>query len=207
MREARPPDECPYPRPLPEGFADCALFHPVRFVSLSSFFEPLQPVLTCRHMEIGQVTTGLRAGAYYCRCVVGDADARRRAAARLDAQRAVLMRELADGIMAVVLEHWEALGAGKAHELAARSQEEHRRAGAEVRASAEVIRTEMRRRVAGPLRTHVERLGIRIEALLAVIDAGVADFESHGFTTWQPADHLLADLPPDVAAFLKPPAA
>ena len=39
--------------------------------------------------------------------------------------------------------------------------------------------------------------------MLAVVDAGVADFEVNGFAHGEPPDGLLRRLPADVAAYLK----
>jgi hypothetical protein len=205
MADPRPADECPYRRPLPEAFGDCVTFHPVRFVPLTSRFEPLRPVLSCRHMELG-LRPQAAGRAYYCRCAVGDAKARERLATSTGAERARLLRELADGVMGVVLENWETLAAVKGRELAARTEQERRQAVLEVKRAAQFISAEMRRVLTERWLDHLRRLDVRLGDLVAVIDAGVEDFEKHGFAGWHPPEELLAKLPRDVAAFLRPDA-
>jgi hypothetical protein len=203
MAEPRPADECPYRRPLPEAFGDCLTFHPVRFVALTSRFEALRPVLSCRHMQLG-LRPQASGKAYYCRCAVGDRTARERMAASTGADRAQLLRELAEGVMSVVLDNWETLAAVKGRELAARTEEERRQAVLEVKRAAGFISSEMRRVLTERWLEHLQRLDVRLADLAAVIDAGVEDFERHGFAGWHPPDDLLARLPRDVAAFLRP---
>ena len=45
---ARPPaDACPYPRPFPDGFAECPLYDGERYVPADSKESPLGPIWTC----------------------------------------------------------------------------------------------------------------------------------------------------------------
>lgn len=206
MAADRPRDECPYSKPLKERFDACPTFHPVRFVPLNAHFVPMKPILACRHMEVG-LRTDRPGRSYYCRCAVGDATGRVRLALQIGESRGRLMRELAEGIMAVVGKHSEELGEAKGRELAAVGGFERRQASREVAAVAALVGREMHQLIEGPLAAHVQELDIRPAALAAVIQAGVRDFETHGFTGWTPPDELLSQLPADVAAFLRPPRA
>lgn len=72
---ARPPDACPYPKPFPADFDECPAFQPRQFIPLDTLYQPLQPVVTCRHLE----TRALRERhRWYGACALGDAEARRR---------------------------------------------------------------------------------------------------------------------------------
>lgn len=202
MADRRPADECPFSRPLPDGFDACPAFNPVSFVPLTSLFEPLRSVLTCRHMEVALHERPGRA--YYCRCAIGDGAARQRMAEAVSEERRRLLRELAGGLIEIVQQNSESLAAVKGRELAAQSEAEARAARQEVRRAAEQLGREMRSAVTDRWLQHVRRLDLRVADLLAVIDAGVEDFERHGFSGWHPPEKLLAALPADLAAFLRP---
>ena len=91
----RPDDECPYPKPFPAEFNACAAYQARQFIPLDTMYQPLEPVLTCRHL----VTRALpQRHRWYAGCSIGDAEARRRWAnevgvARLERIRTI-QREL-----------------------------------------------------------------------------------------------------------------
>jgi hypothetical protein len=88
---ARSPDACPYPKPFPADFDDCPAFQPRQFIPLDTLYQPLQPVLTCRHLE----TRALRERhRWYGACALGDAEARRRWAADVGTTRLAKIRQL-----------------------------------------------------------------------------------------------------------------
>src|SRR5437763_17008485 len=96
----RPDDECPYPKPFPAEFNACPAYQARQFIPLDTMYQPLEPVLTCRHLENRAMTQGHR---WYAACALGDAEARSRwvsdvGAPRLDGIRAV-QRELG-GVLA-----------------------------------------------------------------------------------------------------------
>ncbi len=71
----RPADECPFPKPFPSEFSDCPAFQARQFIPLDTRYQPLDPVITCRHLE----TRGLpQRHRWYAACALGDAEARRR---------------------------------------------------------------------------------------------------------------------------------
>src|ERR1700736_1653300 len=108
---ARPDDECPYPKPFPAVFDAGPPYHPRQSTPLDTLSQPLEPVLTCRHLE----TRGLpQRHRWYGACAVGDAEARRRWArevgvARLQRIRAV-QRELGIAIAPYNARLWEVKG-------------------------------------------------------------------------------------------------
>ncbi|MDQ6709672.1 MAG: hypothetical protein M3Z11_03850 [Candidatus Dormibacteraeota bacterium] len=86
---ARPPDACPYPKPFPADFDECPAFQPRQFIPLDTLYQPLQPVLTCRHLEIRSLTARHR---WYGACALGDAAARRTWAEEVGTSRLARIR-------------------------------------------------------------------------------------------------------------------
>ena len=67
-------DRCPFPRPFPEGFADCPSYEPVSFDATDSQNKPLGTWPTCRHLTTG-TDVGNR-GRFYPRCALGSPEQR-----------------------------------------------------------------------------------------------------------------------------------
>ncbi|MDQ6714339.1 MAG: hypothetical protein M3Z28_14305 [Candidatus Dormibacteraeota bacterium] len=107
----RPDDECPYPKPFPENFADCPAYQPRQFIPLDTLYQPLDPVLTCRHLETRSMPQRHR---WYGACALGDSTARRHwtrqvGVARLERIRAV-QRELGAAMGPYTTRLWELKG-------------------------------------------------------------------------------------------------
>jgi hypothetical protein len=107
----RRPDECPYPKPFPADFDECPAFQPRQFIPLDTLYQPLEPVLTCRHLETRSLPERHR---WYAACALGDAEARRNWAsqvgvARLERIRAV-QREMGAAIAPFSKRLWELKG-------------------------------------------------------------------------------------------------
>jgi hypothetical protein len=107
----RRPDECPYPKPFPVDFDECPAYQPRQFIPLDTLYQPLEPVLTCRHLETRALAERHR---WYAACALGDAEARRRWAsqvgvARLERIRA-MQRELGAAIAQYSKRLWELKG-------------------------------------------------------------------------------------------------
>jgi len=108
---ARPDDECPYPKPFAADFDGCPAYQARQFIPLDTLYQPLEPVLTCRHLETRALPQRHR---WYGACVVGDAEARRRwagevGAARLQRIRSV-QRELGVAVAPYNVRLWELKG-------------------------------------------------------------------------------------------------
>lgn len=71
----RPVDQCPYPKPFPPEFRDCPAFRSRQFIPLDTLYQPLEPVLTCRHLQTRALPQRYR---WYAACALGDAEGRRR---------------------------------------------------------------------------------------------------------------------------------
>jgi hypothetical protein len=107
----RPDDECPYPKPFPADFDDCPAFQARQFIPLDTLYQPLEPVLTCRHLETRALAQRYR---WYAACSLGNAEARLAwlrevGVARLDRIRAV-QRELGAAIAPYTIRLWELKG-------------------------------------------------------------------------------------------------
>jgi hypothetical protein len=107
----RPDDECPYSKPFPADFDDCPAFQARQFIPLDTLYQPLEPVLTCRHLETRALAQRYR---WYAACSLGNADARSAwvrevGVARLERIRGV-QRELAAAIAPYTTRLWELKG-------------------------------------------------------------------------------------------------
>lgn len=91
-RFAHPEDACPFPRPFPRDFRECAAYRPIYFVGLTTGYEPMPPVWTCANL-VPSPAPG-EPGRFYPRCRLGDAPARRRWAEGEHAKRLEVLREL-----------------------------------------------------------------------------------------------------------------
>lgn len=107
----RPVDQCPYPKPFPPGFRDCPAFQSRQFIPLDTLYQPLEPVLTCRHLQTRALPQRYR---WYAACALGDAEGRRRwvrevGALRLERIRA-LQRDMAEVMSAYMPRLWTLKG-------------------------------------------------------------------------------------------------
>jgi hypothetical protein len=112
-------DRCRYSRRFVPEFQGCAAFTPVEFVPFDTQYRTLAPVITCRHLDVGENADG----AYYPRCALGDVTARRAWVAQIGPERLQVLRALSleyrawlRPILAAVWEH-------KARALAARGSD------------------------------------------------------------------------------------
>ncbi len=201
MAAPRPADECPYSRPLSLESVDCPTFHPVRYLPLDLKYEPLRPVVSCRHMQLG--LDRHQARGFYCRCAIGDASARDVAVASLTESRLRLMRQVVDLLNDVVTTHAESLAQAKGRELAATTASERDAARWAVGQAAAQFESDFVYRLRTRLRASLDELGVEPDAILAIVHAGLQDYEERGLESWQIPDDLLAPLPPDVRRFLK----
>lgn len=87
----RPSDHCPYPKPFAADFDDCPAFQSRQFIPLDTLYQPLDPVLTCRHLETRAMAQRHR---WYAACALGDAEARRRWVREVGTLRLQRIRDL-----------------------------------------------------------------------------------------------------------------
>ncbi len=113
------------------------------------------------------------------------------------------MRAVVDRLNQVIAAHAESLAEAKGRELAAPPGPDREAARGEVRAAAVRLEFDFERSVGGELRGTLDELGVEPDALLAIVRAGVRDYERHGLESWEIPDPLLAPLPADVVRFVK----
>lgn len=108
---ARPVDECPYPKPFAADFADCPAYQPRQFIPLDTLYQPLEPVLTCRHLETRALAQRHR---WYAACALGDREARSRWARQIGVRRLerirAIQRELGVATAPYTARLWELKG-------------------------------------------------------------------------------------------------
>jgi hypothetical protein len=116
----RPADECPWPRPFPAGFDKCPAFLQQHFIPIDSSYKPLPPVLTCRHLV--SVPLQHRKGGWYGGCEIGDAAAREKWVAEVDAGWLQGVGELRRKMEVINRPFIEQIWAAKATQLVAERQ-------------------------------------------------------------------------------------
>jgi hypothetical protein len=107
----RPEDECPYPKPFSEYFDDCPAYQARQFIPLDTLYQPLEPVLTCRHLETRPMTQRHR---WYGACALGNSDARSGWARQVGVSRLQRIRAVQRELSAAIASHssrlWELKG-------------------------------------------------------------------------------------------------
>src|SRR2546429_8546742 len=69
-----PADACPYPRPFPEGFSECAVFEEVALRHRRSIAAPETKGVSCRSLTVGTFWDG--GNHHYGKCRLGDSAGR-----------------------------------------------------------------------------------------------------------------------------------
>src|ERR1700716_416002 len=201
----RPDDECPYPKPFSENFDDCPAYQVRQFIPLDTMYQPLEPVLTCRHLETRAMTQRHR---WYAACALGDAEARHRwvrevGAPRLDRIRAV-QRELGAAIAPHVSRLWELKGQQL---LALRDGKDPGPATSELRR----LGAEMTEELSSFVKGHSQAFAaieMPAEATMQLVRAAIDRFLDTRFATevsLEVPDDLLKKFPEPVQSFFRPP--
>jgi hypothetical protein len=118
-------DRCPYPRPFPPGFEDCATFEGVTFIAADSNHRPLKPAISCGHLTMG---VAAESGRFYPRCGLGTAADRLRWRVAVGTQRLEQARRLQQEFDEETREARERLLVAKAEVMRARFAREPRAA-------------------------------------------------------------------------------
>ena len=201
---ARPDDECPYPKPFAPDFDACPAYQARQFIPLDTLYQPLEPVLTCRHLETRALPQRHR---WYGACVVGDAEARRRWAAdvgvaRLQRIRAV-QRELGVAIAPYNARLWELKG----QQLRAiRDGRDASEATAELRRLATQMTADLDAFLKENSRTFTD-IEMPIDAARQLIQVAIDRFIETQFATevsFEVPDDVLQRFPEPVRTFFRP---
>jgi hypothetical protein len=203
-RSTRPADECPWPRPFPAGFDKCSAYLQQHFIPMSSAFQPLPPVLTCRHLA-GRALPN-RKGAWYAACDIGDEAARRRWVAEVDPGWLEGIAELRRSMERINRPIIEKIWAAKAARLVAERQ------GKPVEPATEALE-----RVANAfleestafLTTHRQELidlDLPPEPILLLLRRSLAKFvvQDGAEPRWEIPSDLLEEFPERVRVFFRP---
>jgi len=201
----RPDDECPYPRPFSADFHSCPAYEAREFIPLDTLYQPLEPILTCRHLETRAMTQRHR---WYAACALGDAEARNRwvlevGPARLGRIRAV-QRELGGAIAPYMTRLWELKGQQL---LALRDGKDPEPATTELRRLGGEMTEELSNFVKGH-RQALAAIEMPADATMQLVRAAVDRFVDTYFATevtLDVPDDLLKRFPEPVQSFFRPP--
>ena len=179
----RPADDCPWPRPFPDGFNACPAYLQQRFIPVDIHDQPLTPVCTCRHLISRRLPD--RTGGWYAACQIGDAAARQQwlVAADGDAHRVLgALRARMDAINRPFVERiWAAKALQRDDELGA--------AVAEFVSECATFLTLHRQ--------EFEQAQLRPDAILLIIRRTVEDFvrKDGREASWDVPESILSELP------------
>jgi hypothetical protein len=201
----RPDDECPYPRPFPADFDSCPAYQARQFIPLDTLYQPLEPVVTCRHLETRAMTQRHR---WYAACTLGDAEARRSWVHQVGAERLARIRAVQRELGAAMAPYSTRLWKLKGQQLlAVRDGKDPEPATRELRRLGGQI-TEV---VSSFVKGHREALAaieMPPDATMQLVRAAVDRFVDTHFATevtLEVPDDLLKRFPEPVQSFFRPP--
>jgi hypothetical protein len=200
----RPDDHCPYPKPFSVDFDECPAYQARQFIPLDTLYQPLEPVLTCRHLETRPMPQRFR---WYAACALGNSDARIRWArqvgvARLERIRAV-QRELGAATAPYTPRLWELKGQQL---LALRDGRDAGPATADLRRLATEMTTELDRFLRERSDAFAE-VGMPVDAGRRLIQIAIDRFINTRFATeisFEVPDDVLQEFPEPVRTFFRP---
>ena len=200
---SRPPDECQYHKPFPDGFRECPAYQPAQYVPLDMHYRVLLPVWTCGHLDVRSFPASQHR--HYGRCRLGDAAARAAYVEELQADRLAVLRslqeQLAGALSELASEMWGAKGrqlqAGEDPESRSAATVELRRVGARLMVSIEAF-----------LEDHaaeLDRLGLPMEACRRLVEDLVEDWiDQPDARLPDVSDRALERFPVAVRALVRP---
>jgi hypothetical protein len=201
---ARPADECPYRKPFPADFDDCPAFQPRQFIPLNTLFQPLEPVLTCRHIETRALNEPHR---WYAACSLGDAEARRQWARQVGVGRLERIRAVQRELGAAIAPYNQRLWALKGQQLRAFND------GKDAEPVSAALR-ELAGQVSGELgaflRAHEQTfadIDLPVESALKIVQLAISRFIETPLSTevsLEVPDDVLRRFPEPVQTFFRP---
>jgi hypothetical protein len=90
-----PADACPYPRPFPEGFSECAVFDRLALRVPRAAGPTPRSVASCRNLTVGTFWDG--GNHHYGRCRLGDGSARMASVKAQIVERHTYINNLVEG--------------------------------------------------------------------------------------------------------------
>ena len=200
----RPEDECPYPKPFSEYFDDCPAYQARQFIPLDTLYQPLEPVLTCRHLETRSMTQRHR---WYGACALGDSDARSRWARQVGVARLERIRAVQRELGAAIAPHTTRLWELKGQQLRAiRDGSDARPATAELRLLAGRVTSELDQFLHKRSAVFAE-IDMPIDAAGKLIQIAIDRFIETQYASeisFEVPDNILQRFPEPVRAFFRP---
>ncbi len=195
---ARPADECPYPKPFPPGFVECPAYEATQMVTLDISHRPLGAVWTCRHLESRLMpNTDYR---WYGACAIGDAAARRRWSAAIGADRLHEISQLRQEVSAVSGPYIQRL-----IDLKAAEQPEARQGLLQMQGVVDEFMTEMMRLLQSR-KAVLDELHLPLRAVLQLVRTAIDRFVEQGLSEpeWEVPDEVLTQFPDDIRSYFRP---
>jgi len=195
---ARPADECPYPKPFPPGFVECPAYEATQMVTLDISHRPLGAVWTCRHLESRLMpNTDYR---WYGACAIGDAEARRRWSAAIGADRLYEISQLRQEVSAVSGPYIQRL-----IELKRAEQSEARPGVGQMQGVVDEFMTEMMRLLQSR-KAVLDELHLPLRAVLQLVRVAIDRFVEQGLSEpeWEVPDEVLTQFPDDIRSYFRP---
>ena len=202
----RPADECPFPKPFSSDFADCPAFQSRQFIPLDTRYQPLDPVITCRHLETRALPQRHR---WYAACALGDAEARRRWVRELGPVRLGRIRGLQREIGEVMAPYSPRLWTLKGQQLRAiRDNRDASAITAELRALAGQVTASLNAFLAERQQAFAE-VDLPVDAARNLIQVALDRFIDTQFSSevsFEVPDDALQRFPEAVRSFFRPSA-
>lgn len=200
----RPPDECPYEKPFPAGFASCPAFAPRTFIALDLQYRPLPPVWTCNHLKLRRGASG---GGFYACCALGDAADRDAYATSLESESVIFMKRIRSESVTLSTPLLQELWTLKGREMMGTRRGDHGAAATTERQLKEVG-ARFNAAVDAHFQTYADegrRLGLDMAALAEMSKSYIEYMIASGSTinTWSVPDQLLARFPEEVRRLLR----
>ena len=159
-------DRCPFRGPFPADFSGCPTYQAVSFTATDSQGQTLGTWLTCRHLASGDYPA--QRGQYYPRCTLGTADDRIHWLAQVSLARLEVVRALHQEFDAFAQPYRQALLTAKARFLESPTAPGLR---GDLEAQLAAFRQGIHRFL-GERETRFEEVGLPIERLMAMVEAG-----------------------------------
>lgn len=197
--EARPADECPYPKPFSPDFDECPAYQATHMVALDISHRPLGSVLTCRHLVSKLMPkTDYR---WYGACLIGDAQARRRWSASVGVNRlqdiSALRQEISALSAPYVQRLWELKSAQQSQPSTAIT---HQIQGTVDEFMTKIIALLKDRRQV------LDELHLPLDACIRLVRIAIDRFVDLGLTEteWEVPDEVLGLFPDDLRSYFRP---
>jgi hypothetical protein len=186
-------------------FVDCPAFQPRQFIPLDTMYQPLEPVLTCRHLQTQALAQ--QRHRWYASCALGDAESRRRWVTELGAVRLERIRSLQASLGAAIAPYTPRLWSLKGQQLRAiHDSVDSGALTAELRALAAEAAADLDRFLTLQASAFAE-VDMPIEAARHLVHVAINRFIETQFASeisFEVPDDVLQQFPESVRSFFRP---